>query len=589
MMSDMSSQTILPERPIAAQSRGDHTMASTNAGRLDVPAPQADTKRVFTLSNGCPIRDPLLGEQVEKPGQNRYASQLMQDLNLIDTLSHVTRERIPERYVHAKGVGAFGEFELTTPDLKKYTDAKFLHQTGVNKKTRLFARFSTVAGERGYPDTVRDTKGAAFKLYTEEGNLDWAFLNPDIFFIRDPVKFPSLSHSTKRDPATNLPDPNMFWDYFNNHPEGYNALMRIFSDEGTPKSYSRMKISSVNTYTFTKKNPDTNTWTSTFVKLRLVPDPEPDQDKDYFSLDEAATMAGKDPDYLTRRLYDEINSNNKPTWNVYAQIIDPTKQGDGYYNIFDATKVVPDSQCTEVIKIGKITLNENPQNFFSQVEQAAFNPANVVPGWDISPDPVLTIRLFMYGDTQRYRLGVNNDQLPTNKPADNVKVWTPTRRDGAHNINNYGNARNYLRKDESQEPEHYNASYLNWEGRVVRFKSEVDDQDWQQCADHWKQLSNMQKNHFITNVASSLSTASVVVQGQTTEIFKKIWTVADSEHADMLVDMLKQALERLQKQNATHQHKPGVIAGGEEGGVINYIPPPVPNPATGSQEVYNSL
>lgn len=163
--------------------------------------------------------------------------------------------------------------------------------------------------------------------------------------------------------------------------------MRIFSDEGTPKSYSRMKISSVNTYTFTKKNPETNTWASTFVKLRLVPDPEPDQDKDYFSLDEAATMAGKDPDYLTRRLYDEINSNNKPTWNVYAQIIDPTKQGDGYYNIFDATKVVPDSQCTEVIKIGKITLNENPQNFFSQVEQAAFNPANVVPGWDISPDP----------------------------------------------------------------------------------------------------------------------------------------------------------------------------------------------------------
>lgn len=329
--------------------------------------------------------------------------------------------------------------------------------------------------------------------------------------------------------------------------------MRIFSDEGTPKSYSKLKISSVNTYTFTKRTPATNTWKSTFVRLRLIPDPEPDQDKDYFTLGEATYMAGKDPDYLTRRLYDEIYSDKKPTWTVYAQIIDPNKQGDNFYNIFDATKVVPDSQCIEVIKFGKITLNEGPQNFFAQVEQAGFNPANVVPGWDVSPDPgvfpssaisyqdwtkninnlsVLQIRLFMYGDTQRYRLGVNNDQLPINKPADNVNVWTPTRRDGAHNINNYGSARNYIRSDESQEPENYNTSFLNWDGEVVRFKSQVGEKDWKQCAEHWNALSNTQKHHFITNIASSLSTASVKVQDQTIGKKRRSFRLVGTFHVD---------------------------------------------------------
>ncbi|KAL4811970.1 catalase-like domain-containing protein [Aspergillus spinulosporus] len=562
-------------------------MASANAGKLgDTPSGNG----TFTLSNGCPIEDPLVGEQVSKTdGKDRWASQLIQDLNVIDTLSHVTRERIPERYVHAKGVGAFGVFETTNPDITKFTDAKFLQPTGINtpKKTRLFSRFSTVAGERGYPDTVRDTKGAAFKLYTEEGNLDWAFLNPEIFLIRDPVKFPSLVHATKRDPATNLPDANMFWDYFNNHPEGYNALMRIMSDEGTPKSYSRMKISSVNTYTFTKKTVERGktSWKHTFVRIKLLPDPPVDPDMDYFTVDDATTMAGKDPDYLTRRLYDEITNPHikNPTWNVMAQIIDPKKTK---VNIFDATKIIPEEDCP-LMSIGKITLTECPQNFFSQVEQAAFNPANIVPGWDVSPDPLLQIRLFMYGDTQRYRLGVNHDQLPTNKPVS--YVWTPTRRDGAHNINNYGSARNYIRKDENKTPSDYNPSFLNWTGETIRFKSEPSQIDFDQCGQHWKTLKDTQKFNFINNVAKSLSLATKPVQDASLAIFDRIFQTLGQQDAEKVSHALRGEVAEETKKNKEHQNKPGIVSGGEPSDGVSYIPPTLPSPATGSQEVYRQL
>ncbi|KAJ9254986.1 hypothetical protein DTO280E4_7530 [Paecilomyces variotii] len=549
-----------------------------DAGKIpDAPI----SKGFFTMSNGCPLEDPLLTERVDKlDGKHRMASQLIQDLNVIDTISHVTRERIPERYVHAKGVGAFGVFEVTNKDftVSDYTDAKFLNATG--KKTRLFARFSTVAGERGYPDTVRDTKGAAFKFYTEEGNLDWLFLNPEIFLIRDPAKFPSLVHATKRDPASNLPDSNMFWDYFNNHPEGYNALMRIFSDEGTPKSYSRMQASSVHCYTFTKKKQD-HSWEHTLVRIKLVPDPAIDPDNDYFDLGAATTMAGKDPDWLARVLYAEITKarsdpvNNKyPAWKVMAQIVkDPSMSP---VNIFDATKILPENVFPWK-EFGKITLTECPQNFFTQVEQAAFNPANIVPGWDISPDPLLQIRLFAYGDTQRYRLGVNNDQLPTNRPCS--YVYSPTRRDGAYNMTNYANARNYIRSDDNKvAPDNHNISFLNWSGNLERFKSAMDTTDYTQCNDHYMSMTPKLRKNFVTNVVASLSTARIIpTQQRSLEIFKLI-------NSDLADEIRKALTKRILANKTLAQTTVGVEAGAEQPHEVSYVPPTAPDPSTGVVE-----
>ncbi|KAJ0417923.1 catalase [Aspergillus carlsbadensis] len=452
------------------------------------------------MSNGCPLDDPLYTEAASRlDGKNRKVSQAIQDSNTID-ISHNTRERIPERYVHAKGVGAFGVFEVTsntTFDVTNYTDAKFLNKVG--KKTRLLARFSTVAGERGFPDTVRDTKGAAFKLYTEDGNLDWLFLNPEIFPIRDPSKFPSLVHATKRDPASGLQDANMV--------KGYNFLTWLFSDEGTPKCYSKMQAHSVHCYSFTKKDTSTTpaTWKRTLVRIKAVPDPPIDWENDYFNLKMATTIVGKDPDWLRRGLYNEIINKNYPTWKVMAQIVQNPAASD--VNVFDATKVLSELNFPWQ-EFGKITLNECPRNFFSQVEQAAFNPANVVPGWDVSPDPVLQIRLFTYGDTQRYRLGANNDQLLPNRACS--YVYTPTRRDGAHSSANYGNTRNYIREnDNNNPPSDYKISSLDWvPEKIERFKSSVDDSDYQQCADHYRWLhENDLARNFIRNVAASLSTA----------------------------------------------------------------------------------
>lgn len=290
-----------------------------------------------------------------------------------------------------------------------------------------------------------------------------------------------------------------------------------------------MNISSVHCYTFTKKmdplsiDPGFGTQLkSTLVRIKLVPDPPPKPDEDYFDLEHAITMAGKDPDYLARRLYDDIKSEkSKPTWKVMAQLVENPEDSD--VNIYDATKTLSEKKFP-LKEFGKITLTECPKNFFTQVEQAGFNPANVVPGWDISPDPrmsepvdpfghkanfrahlVLQIRLFAYGDTQRYRLGVNSDQLPTNRPCS--YVYSPTRRDGACNMTNYANARNYIR-DSGKPPDGYYRSSLDWNGTLERFKSEIDEvNDYLQCSDHYKSMTEKLKKNFVTNVAASLSTA----------------------------------------------------------------------------------
>ncbi|OJJ42260.1 hypothetical protein ASPZODRAFT_20653 [Penicilliopsis zonata CBS 506.65] len=480
-----------------------------NVSDQSLPGPGED---YYTLSNGCPIDNP---QGLVRLGNNELDGKvLLQDINLIDVLTHVTHERIPERVVHAKGSGAYGVFE-TTHDITNLTSLAFLNKVG--KQTPLFARFSTVAGEKGSADNVRDSRGFAFKLYTEEGNLDWLFFGAPMFPLRDPAKFPSFTHAQKRDPSSNLKNASVFWDFFNQNPEGYNFLMRLFSDQGTPWSYRYTDIHSINTYRFTQ--PDGNFH---YVRIAL----KTDQGVRNLTQDQMTRLIGVDPDFATRDLYTAIDAGDFPSWTAYAQIIRPGDAVTSSVNIFDATRELPEKDYP-LIPFGRITLNRNPANYFAEVEQSAFQVANLVPGWDVSSDPILQVRLFPYGDTQRYRLGINFPQLPVNRP---VYSYNPTRRDGASNILNLGNLPNYFPSRYGPQivaPRQYRASaeHMEWVANVTSYLSQVTDNDFDQPRDYWHTLAGMgatQQANLVYNVASSLSGAEAAVRQQTYKVFRKI-------------------------------------------------------------------
>lgn len=497
----------------------------------------------YTLPNGCPIRKPQASQRI---GHKLRSTALVQDINLIDLIANITHERIPERLVHAKAAGAFGEFEVTH-DITDITSAAFLSKVG--QKTKLFSRLSTVAGEKGSADSIRDTRGFAFKLYTGEGNLDWVFFSTPVFFIRDPAKFPSLTHAQKRNPQTNLKDPTMFWDYFNHNSEGYHNVMMLFSDRNTPVSYRYADIFGINAYKFTK--PDGS---FKYVKIHM----KTDQGVHNLTEDESVKISGQDPDYATRDLYDAIEKGNYPSWTVYAQIIDPLEAETYKINIFDPTKTVSQKDYP-LIPFGKITLNQNPINYFVEVEQAAFTPANIVPGWDLSFDPILQIRLFAYGETQRYRLGVNFNHLPTNQP---FYSYNPTRRDGAGSVFNYGSQPNYLPSDfqpkivQAAQYEERAEQHEQWVGKIVDFESEVTDKDFVQPREFWEVLGRQkdQQEHLVYNVAVNLSGAVKEVRFQSYAIFKRI----DQE----LGDWIERETEKVAAQDASGQEIPGVVVGG---------------------------
>ena len=405
---------------------------------------------------------------------------MLQDINLLETISHATHERIPERVVHAKGTGAYGEFEVTH-DITKYTSADFLNKVG--KKTRLFCRFSTVSGGRGSADTVRDTRGFAFKLYTEEGNLDWLFFSEPVFPIRDGGKFPSFMHCQKGVPKNNLFSSSAFWDFFNNNSEAFHALMMIFSDRGTPQSYQNSKIYGLNTYKFTTRD------SYCYVKIHL----NPVNGVLNFTREQATTKAGEDPDYMSRSLFEDIEKGTLPKWTVHAQIVEPdmvtTLNGKGI-NIFDATKVIPVDDCP-LMEFGTITLKENPTNFFSEVESVSFSPTAIVPGWDVSPDPILQTRLFAYGSAARYRLGINFNQSKVNQPK---YSYNPTKRDGTGNIDNLGSRPNYIPGDLVPDTikNYEQLPKEQWKSTVTSFDSEVNEEiDYAQPKVFWNKVLNL--------------------------------------------------------------------------------------------------
>jgi len=370
----------------------------TNENPIERGLRPAPHNSATTTAAGAPVASDDYSLQQGKQG---YIG--LHDVGLIDKLAHFDRERTPERVVHAKGSGAFGVFEVTE-DVSAYTAADFL-QPG--KKTPVLARFSTVAGEKGAADTQRDPRGFALKFYTQEGNYDMVGNNTPVFFIRDAIKFPDFIHSQKRTPDTDLQSFQMRWDFWTLSPESAHQVAWLFGDRGLPSSFREMDGFSSHTYQWINAKGE-RFWVKYHFKT--------DQGIGYLPQEEADKLAGTDPEFHRRDLYQHIQDGDYPSWTLKMQIM-PEAEAENYkVNPFDLTKTWSQKDYP-LIPVGKLTLNQIPKNFHVQIEQAAFSPSNLVRGIGLSPDKMLLGRVFSYPDTQRHRLGANFEQLPPNRPV----------------------------------------------------------------------------------------------------------------------------------------------------------------------------
>lgn len=382
-----------------------------------------DNQKKLTAENGAPVAD---NQNILTAGQR--GSLVMNDVWFLEKLAHFDREVIPERRMHAKGSGAFGCFTVTH-DITKYTKAKIFSEIG--KKTDVFARFSTVAGERGAADAERDIRGFAVKFYTEQGNWDLVGNNTPVFFIRDPLKFPDLNHAVKRDPKTNMRSAQNNWDFWTLIPEALHQITIVMSDRGIPATYRHMH--GFGSHTFSLIN-DKNE--RTWVKFHF----KSQQGIKNLTDGEAEKLVGMDRESHQRDLFEAIERGEFPKWAMYVQVMTEQQALEYKENPFDITKVWSHKDFP-LIPVGVLELNRNPDNYFADVEQAAFNPANIVPGIGISPDKLLQGRLFSYGDAHRYRLGVNHTLIPVNKPKCPVHSY---HRDGQMRVDgNYGATKGY--------------------------------------------------------------------------------------------------------------------------------------------------
>ncbi|XP_045466310.1 catalase-like [Harmonia axyridis] len=435
---------------------------------------------------------------------------LFQDYYLYDELGHFSRERVPERVVHAKGAGAFGYFEVTH-DITKYTAAKVFSHIG--KKTPIAVRFSQVAGEMGYPDTVRDVRGFAIKFYTEDGIWDLVGNNTPIFFIRDPILFPSFIHILKRNPTTHIrPDYDMFWDFISLRPESTHQTMVLFSDRGIPDGYRYMHGYGSNTFAFV--NAEGKFYYCKFHYLS-------DQGIRNLLSDEATKIAGEDPEYSIRDLYNSIANGNYPSWTFYVQIMTPEQAATYAYDPFDVTKVWLHADFP-LIQVGRFVLNKNQVNYFAEVEQIAFDVAHLIPGIEPSPDRMLQGRLFNYGDTHRYRLGVNSNQLPVNSPF-RMKNFS---RDGTMTFESQGGAPNYHPNSfggpESDLRAKALAPILPIAGDAARYDNGLNDNFSQARLLYERVLTPLERRRLVDNIVDWLRRANAVIQERAIRNFAQV-------------------------------------------------------------------
>jgi catalase len=425
---------------------------------------------------------------------------LLQDHYLIQKMAQFNRERVPERVVHAKGGGAYGVLEITE-DVSQYTKANLFTK---GKKTPLLIRFSTVAGELGSADTARDPRGFALKFYTEQGNYDIVGNNTPIFFVRDPQKFQDFIHSQKRRADTHLRDNNMQWDFWTLSPESAHQVSFLMSDRGTPASWRNMN--GYGSHTFLWYNAGGEKF---WVKYHF----KTDQGVENFADAEAKAMASADPDFHIRDLHAAIKRGDFPSWTVQVQVMPYAEAADYRFNPFDLTKVWPHSDYPP-ITIGRFTLDRNPENYFAEIEQAAFEPANMVPGVGPSPDKMLQGRLFSYPDTHRYRIGPNYLQLPVNRPKVAVHSYN---KDGAMRYENPGDpvyAPNTA-GGPAADPELWKDDSYQVGGEIIRsaYTLHAEDDDFGQPRALWeKVLSETDREHLVSNIAGHAGAPEVTAE-----------------------------------------------------------------------------
>ena len=471
-----------------------------------LPQTNGHSAPVYTTSNGRPITTITASQSIGGNGP-----LLLQDFNLIDLLAHFDRERIPERVVHAKGAGAFGEF-VVTHDITDICSADLFSEVG--KKTKVGVRFSTVGGESGSADAARDPRGFSIKFYTEEGNWDMVGNNTPIFFIRDGIKFPTFIHTQKRNPQTHLKDPTAFWDFLSSNQESIHQVMFLFTDRGTPLSYRYQNTYSGHTFKFTKQDGSFK-----YVKLHFISN----QGNKTMTNDEAAKTGGSNPDHATEDLFNAIEEGDYPSWTMKIQVLDPADAKDFRWNIFDVTKVWPHAEVP-LRDVGVFTLNRNPQNYFAEIEQIAFSPAHLVPGIEPTVDPMLQARLFSYADSQRHRLGVNYQQIPVNAP---LHPHAAFQRDGFMAVNgNYGATPNYPSplKPNTYSNVDVNQEHETWTGKCVRNLQVVTDEDFVQADMLWQMLGKQEgeQEKLVYNVSNHLFAAAQVVRERTYEYFGRV-------------------------------------------------------------------
>ncbi|WP_028357436.1 catalase [Brackiella oedipodis] len=474
-----------------------------------------------TMLNGAPCASERRSISIGPDGP-----LVLHDSHLISTLANFNRENIPERKPHAKGSGAFGVFE-TTEDVSKYTKAA-LFQKGC--KTEMLARFSTVAGELGSPDTWRDPRGFALRFYTEEGNYDLVGNNTPVFFMRDPMKFPHFIRSQKRTPDSSLRSQHMQWDWWTLNPESTHQVTWLMGDRGIPKSWRHMN--GYGSHTFMWINAQNERF---WVKYHF----KTDQGIACLTNEEATKTAGEDADYHRRDLFESIEKGDFPSWTLYVQIM-PFEEAKNYrFNPFDLTKVWPHGDYP-LIKVGKMTLNRNPENHFAQIDQAGFSPSNVVPGIGLSPDKMLLGRSFAYNDAHRYRLGPNFEQLPVNQPKTKTNYYSF---DGAMNYHHSGKAATYAANSQGRPyADEEGPTEATWEsdGELVRaaYTLRSDDDDVGQARtmmlDVW---DDAQRERFVDTVVGALKDG---VKSPVLERVFEYWKNVDPTIGQKIEDKYKQ-------------------------------------------------
>lgn len=477
-----------------------------------------EKKKTLTTSAGSPVPD----NQNAKTAGSR-GPVLLEDYQLIEKLAHQNRERIPERVVHAKGWGAFGTFTVTN-DISKYTKAAIFSEVG--KKTDMVARFSTVAGEQGAADAERDVRGFALKFYTEEGNWDLVGNNTPVFFVRDPYKFPDFIHTQKRHPKTNLRSNTAMWDFWSLSPESLHQVTILMSDRGLPVAPMYMNGYGSHTYSFWNGQGE-RYWVKFHFKT--------DQGHKHYTNEEAKKVVGESRESYQEELYGAIDNGLFPRWNVKVQIMPETDAEKTDYNPFDLTKVWPHGDYP-LIDVGVMELNRNAENYFRDVEMAAYSPSNIVPGIGFSPDKMLQARVFSYADAHRYRLGTHYESLPVNQPINEVNTY---HKDGSmrffDNFNSNPDA--YYEPNSFDGPAEEPSAQeppLTISGDADRYNHRTGNDDYTQPGNLFRLFDDGEKQRLFSNIADAMDgVPEEIIQRQLVHFHK-----ADPDYAEGVAEAL---------------------------------------------------